>query len=84
MTNVNENAIDKNIWTDEIIDGAIELYKKSQFDGSVDDCPWCHKRTMKLIGFEIDGAGIPIEFTKSWECVYKPCEEYKSDAMIWR
>lgn len=82
MKNVNEN-----VWTEDIINGAIELWRerrKSQFDGSVDDCPWCHKRTMKLIGFEIDGAGIPIEFTKSWECVYKPCEEYKSDAMIWR
>ena len=82
MKNVNEN-----VWTEDIINGAIELWRerrKSQFDGAVDDCPWCHKRTMKLIGFEIDGAGIPIEFTKSWECVYKPCEEYKSDAMIWR
>ena len=90
LGNVNENtilnAIDKNVselWTDEIINGAIELYKKSQYE-EVGTCPFCHKRTMKLIGFDLDGAGIPIEFTKSYECVYKPCKEYKSDAWVWR
>jgi|TARA_B100000424_G_C22504972_1_gene291786 hypothetical protein len=50
----------------------------------VTDCPWCKNRTMKLVEYEVDGAGIPIELTKSWVCVYKPCREYNSDAMLWR
>jgi len=62
----------------------LKRHELSQFDGTVGNCPWCKKRTMKLIGYEVDGAGIPIDLTKSYECVYKPCEEYKSDAMTWR
>lgn len=60
------------------------LIKQNRQYEEVGTCPWCHKRTMKLLGFEVDGAGIPIEFTKSYECVYKPCKEYKSDAWVWR
>ena len=70
-----------------IISKGLELARRhelSQFDGTVGNCPWCKNRTMKLIGFEVDGAGIPIVSTMSYECVYKPCEEYKTDAMIWR
>ena len=104
MTNVNENAMDKNVWTDEIINGAIDLYKKrvnqrkelikwwlnksrtayTLAGMEVTDCPWCKNRTMKLTDYEVDGAGLPIELTKSWICAYKPCKEYNSDAMTWR
>ena len=41
------------------------------------------KNTLKLLGYEVDGAGIIIDMTMSFECVYKPCEVYKTNAFKW-
>jgi C4-type Zn-finger protein len=47
------------------------------------ECPICDKNTLKLTGYEVDGAGIIIDMTMSFECVYKPCEAYKTNAFKW-
>tara|TARA_R100001591_G_scaffold106453_1_gene114839 strand:+ start:292 stop:555 length:264 start_codon:yes stop_codon:yes gene_type:complete len=60
-----------------------EVLRKTQEILSTRECPICGKNTLKLTGYEVDGAGIIIDMTMSFECVYKPCEVYKTNAFKW-
>jgi len=60
-----------------------EMLKATRAALSIRECPICSKNTLKLLGYEVDGAGIIIDMTMSFECVYKPCEVYKTNAFKW-
>ena len=60
-----------------------EVLRKTQELLGTRECPVCEKNTLKLIDWEVDGAGIIIDMTMSFECVYKPCIAYKTDAFKW-
>ena len=47
-----------------------ERYKLAN---DVRECFECGKRTVRIVDWEVDGAGLPIYQTYVWECLYKPC-----------